>query len=120
MLWDTTSPSGGTKQNKEIRGGGTWGKQIRRLDQHEHREHGREMGHGLWSEKTRRVDRARRRSERNQRRTAARRSYVTPVAAGALVLSVILLIPSSTRAAGVLMLVPAGVALYVLSGRKKA
>ncbi len=119
MPWDNTSPSRRARRNRRIRGGGTWGVQGLRLDQAQHDKYRREMGGGLWSDKNRQLDRARRQRERSQRRSTDRRSYGLTLAIGALVFSLVLLTSSSTRSAGVLMLILAGTILYVATAHKK-
>lgn len=118
MLWDSTSPSRRTRRNRRIRGGGTWGNQARRLDQHEHRTYERQMGRGLWSDKNRKLDRARRQRERQSRRVAKRHGFVTPLAASALILGLVLLVTGASGPA-LLVLILAGIALYLVTGRKK-
>jgi hypothetical protein len=144
MTWDNKSSSWGDKHNRRIRGGGTWGEQTRRLHRYQQakyrreeaggnwenttasrgiRQNRRERGGGSWSAQTRRLDRARRQREREQRshqRTSALGKAGAAVAAGALLLGAVLLMSASTRGTGLVMLVLAGLALYVIAGHKHA
>jgi hypothetical protein len=144
MTWDNKSTSWGTKHNRQVRGGGTWGAQGRRLHRYQQAKYRRETagggwnntsesldirknkqvrGGGSWSAQTRRLDRARRHRESEQhshRRSSALGKAGTAVAAGALLLGAVLLMSASTRGAGLVMLVLAGLALYVITGRKHA
>jgi hypothetical protein len=61
-------------------------------------------------------------SEREQRklpRQTAQRNYGRAVAIGALILSAVLLIFPGTRGAGLMMLILAGLLLYLIIGRKR-
>jgi hypothetical protein len=144
MTWDNKSRSWGTKHNKGVRGGGTWGAQGRRLHRYQQakyrretagggwdntsesleiRENKRIRGGGSWSAQTRRLDRARRhreRGQRNNKRSTALGKGGTIVAAGALILGAVLLMSHGTRGAGLVMLVLAGLGLYVITGHKHA
>jgi hypothetical protein len=144
MTWDNKSSSWGDKHNRRIRGGGTWGEQTRRLHRYQQakyrreqaggnwenttasrgiRQNRRERGGGTWSAQTRRLDRARRQREREQRshqRSSALGKAGAAVAAGALVLGAVLLMSHGTRGTGLVMLVLAGLALYVIAGHKHA
>jgi hypothetical protein len=144
MTWDNKSASWGDKHNRRIRGGGTWGEQTRRLHRYQQakyrreeaggnwenttasrgiRQNRRERGGGSWSAQTRRLDRARRHREREQRghqRSAVLGKAGTAVAAGTLVLGAVLLMSPGMRGTGLVMLVLAGLALYVITGHKHA
>jgi hypothetical protein len=144
MTWDNKSRSWGDKHNRRIRGGGTWGEQTRRLHRYQQakyrreeaggnwenttasrgiRQNRRERGGGSWSAQTRRLDRARRHRERDQRghqRSSALGKAGTAVAAGAVLLGAVLLMSPGTRGTGLVMLVLAGLALYVITGHKHA
>jgi hypothetical protein len=144
MTWDNKSRSWGTKHNRRVRGGGTWGDQGRRLHRYQQAKYRRETaggswentsesldirknkrvrGGGSWSAQTRRLDRARRHREREQRghqHSTALGKAGTAVAAGALVLGAVLLMSPGTRGTGLVMLVLAGLALYVITGHKHA
>jgi hypothetical protein len=144
MTWDNNSSSWGNKHNRRIRGGGTWGEQTRRLHRYQQRKYRREMaggnwenttasrgirqnkrerGGGSWSAQTRRLDRARRHREREQRghqRSAVLGKAGTAVAAGTLVVGAVLLMSPGMRGTGLVMLVLAGLALYVITGHKHA
>ena len=97
--WDNTSESLEIRENKRIRGGGSWSAQTRRLD---------------------RARRHREREQRNNKRSMALGKGGTIVAAGALILGAVLLMSHGTRGAGLVMLVLAGLALYVITGHKHA
>jgi hypothetical protein len=100
-----------------------WAEQTGRLERHQKKQLHREMGRGTWSDKDRRLDQARRRREREQRklqRQTAQRNYGRAVAIGALILSAVLLMFPGTRGAGLMMLILAGLLLYLIIGRKRA
>jgi len=144
MTWDNKSRSWGTKHNRRVRGGGTWGDQGRRLHRYQQAKYRRETaggswentsesldirknkrvrGGGSWSAQTRRLDRARRHREREQRghqHSTALGKAGAGVAAGALLLGAVLLMSPGTRGTGLVMLVLAGLALYVITGHKHA
>jgi|HubBroStandDraft_5_1064220.scaffolds.fasta_scaffold21245_2 hypothetical protein len=144
MTWDNKSASWGDKHNRRIRGRGTWGEQTRRLHRYQQakyrreeaggnwenttasrgiRQNRRERGGGSWSAQTRRLDRARRHREREQRghqRSAVLGKAGTAVAAGTLVVGAVLLMSPGMRGTGLVMLVLAGLALYVITGHKHA
>ena len=144
MTWDNKSRSWGTKHNKGVRGGGTWGAQGRRLHRYQQAKYRRETaggswantsesldirknkrvrGGGSWSAQARRLDRARRHREREQRghqHSTALGKAGAGVAAGALLLGAVLLMSPGTRGTGLVMLVLAGLALYVITGHKHA
>ena len=84
------------------------------------RRNRRIRGHGTWSAQTRRLDREVRRRERGQHRSAALGKGGSAVSVGALILGVVLLMAPGTRGAGLVMLVLAGLFLYVVAGRKRA
>lgn len=127
MTWanrsTNASTSSGSRHNRRVRGGGTWGEQAGRLQRHQQMRYSRQRGGGTWSDRLRRLDRDRRRSERGgrklQRRTA-RRKYGRTVAVGAVVLSAMLLMIPGTRGTGLMILVLAGLVLYVIARRKRA
>ncbi len=121
--WDNTSESLEIRHNRRIRGGGTWGDQGRRLSRHKRKMGRQEMGGGTWSAQARRLDRGRRRrarEERKSRRGAMLQHHGSLVAFAALILGAFLLLSGGTRGAGLMMLVLAGLALYVITGHKRA
>jgi hypothetical protein len=141
MTWGDTSASRAARRNRRIRGHGTWGEQNRRLHRFQQQKYRREeaggpwentsnslgirenrriRGHGTWSAQTRRLDKDRRRRERGRQRSGVLGKAGSAVSVGALVLGVVLLMAPDTRGAGVMMLVVVGLALYVISGRKRA
>ena len=117
MTW-SVGTSRGTRHNRRVAGGGTWGSQGRRLRQHEQHNLRRQMGLGGWGSQNRRMYLAQRRRERNgQWRAKVRRSFLTVVTA-ALILGAVLLFSPAARATGMLILF-AGAVLYVITRRKK-
>jgi hypothetical protein len=123
MTWGNGKVGWATRHNARVRGSGTWSEQTTRLSVHEHRRLRREMGRGTWADHNRRLDRGRRHQERDerhlQRRTAGRK-YGSVAAVGALTLGAVLLMSPATRGAGLVMLVAAGLTLYVIAGHKRA
>jgi hypothetical protein len=78
---------------------------------------------GTWTDRGRRLERERRRSERAQRklqRRTARRTFGRAVAAGAVILSAMLLLIPGTRGTGLVILLVTGLVLYVITRRKRA
>jgi UPF0716 family protein affecting phage T7 exclusion len=78
---------------------------------------------GTWTDKGRRLERYRRRSERAERklqRRTARRNFGRAVTTGAVILAAILLMIPGTRGAGLLILLLTGLVLYVIARRKRA
>jgi hypothetical protein len=78
---------------------------------------------GTWTDKGRRLERERRRSERAERklqRRTARRTFGRAVAAGAVILSAMLLMIPGTRGTGLVILLLTGLVLYVITRRKRA
>ena len=122
MTWNDTGKNRGSRHNRRVRGGGTWGDQLLRLYGHQQVRYGREMGHGTWGEKSSRLRRAERRRERDrinlQRRTAVRKNSTT-IVAGVLILGAVLLMSRATRGTGLVLLVLTGLILYVLIRRKR-
>jgi hypothetical protein len=117
MTWNLGA-SGGTRHNKRVRGGGTWGSEGRRLNQHQQRRFRRQLGFGSWGAQQRRL--VHRRHQRERRAWGAKlRSSFTTVIVGALILSALLLFAPATRATGMMILFITGV-LYVITRRKKA
>lgn len=110
--------SKGTRHNREVRGTGTWGSEIRRLDRYQQRKFRREMGSGMWSSRVRRLDRNRRRREVSAWAANLRRR-VKLVVIWAVVFSALLVLNPATRAIGVMILF-VGAVLYVVTRRKKA
>jgi hypothetical protein len=121
--WDNTTESLEVQRNRRLRGRGTWGDQGRRLSRHKRKMGRQEMGGDTWSAQARRMDRTRRhrdREQRKSRRSAALQHHGRLVAFAALVLGAVLLLSGGTRGAGLMMLVLAGLALYVITGHKRA
>lgn len=123
MPWGNRGTDPGTRHNRRVRGAGTWGTQTLRLHGHQRLRYGREMGRGTWGKKNSRLYRAERRRDRGRRslqRGAAVRKYTTAVAVGALFLGAVLLMSGATPGAGLVVLVLAGLVLYVIIRRKRA
>lgn len=121
MPWGNHGVDRGTRHNRRVRGGGTWGDQTLRLHGHQRLRYGREMGRGTWGKKNSRLYRAERRRDRgrrNQERRATARTYTIAAAVGALILGAVLLMSGAT--AGLVVLVLAGLVLYVIIRRKQA
>lgn len=77
---------------------------------------------GTWTDKGRRLDRYRHRTERAERklqRRTARRTYGRAVAVGAVILAAILLMIPGTRGTGLLVLLLTGLVLYLVARRKR-
>ena len=123
MTWGDGKAGRATRHNARVRGGGTWSEQTTRLSLHEHQRLRREMGRGTWGDHGRRLDRERRRQEREDRhrsRSTAWRNHGRAAAVGALVLCAVLLMSPATRGIGLAVLVLAGLAVYVTAKSKRA
>ena len=116
MTWNI-GPSRGARRNQRIRA--SWGSQGRRESEQQYVTSRREMGHGTWGGQERRLIRRWRRNERRTRRGKTLRGFFATMVTGTVILSVLLLISSATRPAGMMILFVV-VTLYVITRRKKA
>jgi hypothetical protein len=119
MTWGIRKAGPVTRHNAQWRGGGTWANQTGRLSLHEHKRDREEMARGTPTAKKRRPDR----QERDQRdlgRRPPRRTYGGVAAAGALILSAALLMSAAALGTALMILILAGLAVFVTTGRKRA